>query len=124
MYKEFPADFPIKLKNSAVWLEEKVGVKEYGWHYEDVLKVIEYLEKCDTFILGGDVLEIKADGYEYPCDNWYINYDENKTKDENIIASCNKAFNYIKSHQANRLGEYLYVLVYQVNNNASNDNVE
>ena len=45
---------PDDLCERGVFLDS-LGIWEYAWKYEDIIKVIEYIEKNDMFILGGDV---------------------------------------------------------------------
>jgi Immunity protein 40 len=102
---------PADINGRAIWLLEKVGVKEYGWNHNDALRVLEYLVKSNQIILGGDVLEAVNGKFKYTGDNWYFNNDNSKSQEQNIEASYIKATNYIKSYQTNNKGEYIFVLV-------------
>jgi len=87
MNGNYLTNLPAELSSQAIWLLEKVGVKEYGWNHNAALKVLEYLVKNNPIILGGDVLKIVNGKFKYTGDNWYFNNDDAKTKEENIKES-------------------------------------
>jgi hypothetical protein len=111
MNNNYIENLPTDLKDRAIWLLEKVGVKEYGWDRNDALLVLEYLLNNNRIILGGDVLEIVNGKLMHVGDNWYYNNDDAKTKEENVTASYLKSNNYIIHYQTHNKGEYVFVLV-------------
>lgn len=82
-------------------LKNILGVSEWAWKYDDVINIINILEKKDAVILGGDVLNQE---FSYTGDNWaYENLDSKE--------SIEKTKNYIKNYYQRMGNNYYYVLV-------------
>jgi hypothetical protein len=64
-----------------------LGVDEYAWTEDYVLKTIQFCQNKRLAILGGDVLEQGTNGIRYTFDNWYIEQDSNSWSDY-VTLSC------------------------------------
>ena len=105
-------DFPDELIEKSYSLDE-LGISEYAWKYEDILRVIEYCREKGMAILGGDIYFIGVSGIEYTYDSWYINQDGRKWKDY-VVESKKKALDYINTYYSKTIFEkdkILYVIV-------------
>ena len=95
-------DIPEQLKGKEICLSS-IGLSEVAWKYEDALALIEYCEKNNIFILGGDVLAKDGDKYHHNYDNWYLNKDQGNYKDS-IIKTKQYITNYPK-------GDFAFVFI-------------
>ena len=99
---------PDDLCERGVFLDS-LGIWEYAWKYEDIIKDKEYIEKNDMFILGGDVYRITENSIEALGDNWYIESVRNiKPKD-----SIDETMKYINDYYVKNGNQYIYSLVIQ-----------
>ena len=65
-------DIPSSLKEKGISLDH-IGLSEVAWLKSDALDLVEHLSISGSFILGGDVMVLEADGYRHNYDNWYFN---------------------------------------------------
>jgi hypothetical protein len=108
-----PDGVPLQVKESAVWLKDKVGVNEWAFPYNEARILLNYLSENGNMILGGDVLKADSNSLSYNFDNWYYNQDKSKSKEENIKNSYLKAIMYLDTYNKKNGNSYLYVIVFK-----------
>jgi hypothetical protein len=104
---------PSELMARGIYLEEYVGFLEYAWKYKDAKSVLVQLVDNGYIVLGGDVYikhknKIVNDG----PNSWYYDKDLQKSKNENIKASYEKATKYIDWHHETFGDDYIYTVVF------------
>ena len=72
-----PDNFPKELIDTSKSLEN-IGVLELAWNKENSIKVIDFLNKNDYLILGGDVYKLIDENLNSTYDSWYFNKDKFK----------------------------------------------
>ena len=101
---------PNELKNVVISLEH-LHLSEIAWSKENVIQIIECLQKAEIGILGGDVLSIQQGEYRHNYDNWYSAKAECESKSEFAERSYKEANKYINSYPDPKDGSIAYVLV-------------
>ena len=105
-------DFPEELIDSAYSLSE-LGLNEFAWKYEDILKVIEYCFRRKIAILGGDVYCLRNSTIEFTYETWYSDQD-GKDWDDYVKESKEKSLVYISNYDSrnkDNIDRILYVIV-------------
>lgn len=106
-------NLPKELVELAVSLKH-LGISEIAWNWENVIKIIEYLNKNNCVILGGDVYKLNGSSIEVTYDSWYFNMDEAATKQELLQKSYNRAIAYVNQYHQSNGSKYYYSLVFKV----------
>ena len=107
-YKE---NLPEELINLAKPLEH-LGISELAWNWEIAIKVIEFLNKSNYAILGGDVYKMVDGKLDSTYDSWYFNKNETKSNQELLQQSSNRAIIYINQYHYRNSAEYYYSVVF------------
>jgi hypothetical protein len=83
---------------------DSIGVHEYAWPYDVIMKIIEVATNNSMLILGGDILVMESGNPIHTGDNWSYN-------EKDISGSKDRAIEYLKNY-VNRNGDnFLVVLV-------------
>lgn len=86
----------------------ELGVCEYAYEYNDVMEYINWLEKEQLVILGGDVYLIDGKNFEITYDNWYYQSEQSTHDSQQSII---KAKNYIENYVKNNGMQYVFSVV-------------
>jgi hypothetical protein len=103
---------PPELMARGIYLEKYVGCHEYAWKFDDAKNVLVYLINQGYFILGGDVYRVQRDKISIDANSWYYVGENQKSKDENIKASYEKAIEFLDRFHELFGGDYLYTIVF------------
>ncbi|MBT9830305.1 Imm40 family immunity protein [Clostridium baratii] len=106
-----PDNFPKELIDTSKSLEN-IGVLELAWNKENSIKVIDFLNKNDYLILGGDVYKLIDENLNSTYDSWYFNKDKFSSNREMINASMKTAKEYINKYSEMNGQEYYYSIVF------------
>lgn len=105
IYKNIPQD----IVKCAISLEI-IGINEYAWKKNEIIKILEILRKERIAVLGGDVYRIVDNKIEFTYDSWYLNNDGDL---DFVERSLDKAFSYVQEYEkANNRSKNIYVLVF------------
>ncbi len=100
------------LSDHGLYLEDLLGVKEWGLKREDALKLIRIMAEEKKPCLGGDVLVVNDKGkLRYTYDHWYIEKSKDDTDEEYTTKSILKAESYISNYKEDEYKKYYYVFV-------------
>ncbi len=88
-----------------------IGEGELALTKKNAIIAVNLLSDSNVVIFGGDVYELKQNGYLYPTyDNWYCNKNEFPTK---LLGqrSREKALSFLENYKEKKGVDYRYVLV-------------
>ncbi|WP_314576029.1 Imm40 family immunity protein [Enterococcus gilvus] len=96
---------PTELINHAYDLENYLGLFELAWSKEDLMIILQILEKKRYLLLGGDVYKFVGNTIESTYDSWYF---EGKDSFESVDTAQKYISNYLNR---NNDGKYLFSLI-------------
>lgn len=97
MINNLESFLPEEFINNAYSLKH-LGINEYAWDRNYILKVINYLWEKKTIILGGDVYTLSDGVLKAAYANWYFNVDLVDTMEHNVNHSVETAIKYINNY--------------------------
>ena len=97
------------INDHGMYLEEKLGVKEWAFTRADALKLLEIMKQAQMPNIGGDVVIENEGGLNYTNDSWYYNRSDHETQEQYVVSSISKAEEYIKNYPERGGGKYYYV---------------
>ncbi|AQM59813.1 Imm40 family immunity protein [Clostridium baratii] len=106
-----PDNFPKELIDMSKSLKN-IGVLELAWNKENSIKVIDFLNKNNYLILGGDVYKTIDGELNSTYDSWYFNKDKSKSSQELLHESRNRAIEYINKYHEMNGQDYYYSIVF------------
>ncbi len=100
------------LLDHGLYLEDILGVREWGLKREDALKLLKIMREEKEVCFGGDVLAENDQGkIKHTYDNWYYQKKEKDTDEDYVINSILRAENYIINYKEEKDKKYYYVIV-------------
>lgn len=73
-----------------------LGINEYAYNFENIMRIIEYVKISNGIILGGDVYKISSNSIEGTYDSWFYDIERNNDSDKSIKKSIDYITNYNK----------------------------
>lgn len=86
----------------------KITSYEIGWRIKDINDVLQWLNKNNQIVLGGDIIDSQKN---YTYDNWFYNYNHLQSVLENVNTSIAKALDYTSNYLKNNGDDYYVVLI-------------
>jgi len=108
---DYKANLPEELTNLAKPLNH-LGISEIAWDGENAIKVVEFLNKNNYAIIGGDVYKIVDGNLDSTYDSWYFNRNEAKSNQEFLQESMERAITYINQYHEGNGKDYYYSIVF------------
>ena len=109
MINNLESFLPEEFINNAYSLKH-LGINEYAWDRNYILKVINYLWEKKTIILGGDVYTLSDGVLKAAYGNWYFNVDLVDTMEHNVNHSVETAIKYINNY-SNKYNSYYSLII-------------
>ena len=103
---------PREFINKAISLKN-LGVNEYAWDYNFIIKIIDYLCYRKIVILGGDIYSLSNGVLKSAYANWYFNFDILNTIEHNVNRSKEVAIKYINNYN-DKLNSYYSLVVRKI----------
>lgn len=107
MYNDYN-EIPCSIKELGYSLSD-LGINEYAWRKNEILKIIQIFREKGIPVLGGDVYELHDRRIQATCDSWYT---EDEEKKDYIERSLEKTRLYIEEYENLNGNHFIYSIVY------------